>query len=150
MADQTQSIIAELIRPVLNAWLKRNEFSAAKEAGALTFWRDGMLQHLESIAAGRATDETFTELRKGLEDSEDRVDRSMKKLREARSKLAGTKIGAQIDKILNDYHFGKSAIRSEIQVVLSVKDKARAQQVCNAILTLNTELERLNKMADEE
>jgi hypothetical protein len=138
-----------LIQPVLNAWFKRNEIGAAKEAGALTFWRDGMLNHLEAIAAGTATEETFVQLRIALRESEDRVHRSMDKLREARSKLAGTKIGDQIDKVLDDYHFGKSAIRSEIQVVLSLKDKERAQHVCNAIRTLNSELARLNKMAND-
>jgi hypothetical protein len=147
-----QSAVAEILRQVLDAWVHRDERNAASEAGKLTFWRDGMLAQLEEIAAGRATKATFAQLRKNFDQTSDRVNHSMEKLKEARSKLAGDKIASQIDKILFDFHYGKSQIRSDIQVILEFGERGerdRAQQVCNNIRTLNAELERLNRMVRE-
>jgi hypothetical protein len=143
------TLVLELLQPILDAFSKRNEVKVAKRAGALTFWRDGMLRELEIIAEGKATKQTYRKLAKQLDESEGRVQATMEKLVEARHKLAGRKIADQIDKILNDYHFGKSMIRSEIRIVLSTKDKNLARHICNSIHTLNSELERLNRMVTE-
>jgi hypothetical protein len=150
--DIPQSAVTEIIRQVLDAWVHRDERNAASEAGKLTFWRDGMLAQLEEISAGKATKATFDQLRKNFEQTGDRVNHSMEKLKEARSKLAGGRIASQIDRILFDFDFGKSQIRSDIQIILELGEqgeRARAQHVCNNIRTLNAELERLNRMVRE-
>jgi|HubBroStandDraft_4_1064222.scaffolds.fasta_scaffold1245476_2 hypothetical protein len=69
-----------------------------------------------------------------------------------RGKLASSKIAGQVDKVLFDFHFGKSMIRSRIQEVLNFGsgDKERARRVCNDIKTLNAELERLHGMVYEK
>lgn len=54
-----------LLREIMNAWANRNEWQAAKGAGRLTFWGDGMLQQLEAIGKGKQTPEVVRELRKG-------------------------------------------------------------------------------------
>ena len=152
MADIQEHVLVELVRPVLNAWLRRNERDAAKRAGALTFWRDGMLRHLEAIAEGKATKTTFKALQKEFNESEGRVTAAMQGLRKARNKLAGSKVADQIDRILFDNSFGKNTIRSEIHEIISEAMKAepdKAQHVCNDIRTLNAELERLNRMVDD-
>jgi hypothetical protein len=80
MSDQ--SALIELLKPFVDAWSQRDERTAAKEAGKLTFWRSGMLKQLEAIAAGTATPETFVELRRNFDDTAERVNHSMIKLKE--------------------------------------------------------------------
>ncbi|MGD9541465.1 hypothetical protein [Methylocystis sp.] len=53
-----------VLERVLYAWLHRNEYRAAKDSAALSFWRDGMLAQLEKIAAGDKTAITFEALEK--------------------------------------------------------------------------------------
>jgi hypothetical protein len=43
----------KMLSQILDAWLNRDKKTAAKEAGSLTFWRDGMLQQLRVIADGQ-------------------------------------------------------------------------------------------------
>lgn len=149
MAAQEQTAVAELLRPVMDAWLHRDERRAAKHARELTFWRSGMLRHLEKIADGTATKETFDALRKDFDDTNERVSAAMRQLERVRGKIADRRIADQIDKVLYDFHYGKSAIRSEIQVILSVGQTGepdRARRTCNDIRTLNSELDRLSRM----
>jgi hypothetical protein len=149
MADGQQTAIAELLRPVMEAWIHRDKRRAAKHARELTFWRSGMLKHLEKIADGKATKETFKALQKDFDDTSERVNAAMRQLALARGKIADRRIADQIDKVLYDFNFGKSAIRSEIQVVLSLGESGeadRAKRTCNDIKTLNSELERLSRM----
>jgi hypothetical protein len=149
MADVQQTVVAELLRPIMDAWIHRDERRAAKHARELTFWRSGMLKHLEKIAGGEATKETFEALRKDFNETSERVNAAMHQLELARGKIADRKIADQIDKVLYDFHFGKSAIRSEIQVILSLGKSGeadRAKRTCNDIKTLNSELERLSRM----
>src|SRR5438128_498645 len=87
MSDNQVKLALELIRPIIDAWAQRDERSAAKEAGKLTFWRDGMLRQLETIADGRATKRTFEDLRKNFDETADRVNKTMEKLAEVRGKL---------------------------------------------------------------
>lgn len=144
------NVLLELLRPILDAWSHRDGRNAAAEAGKLTFWRSGMLKQLEAIADGKATDATFQELRKNFEETSEQANNSMIKLKEVRGKLAGSRVAAQIDRILHDFHYGKSMIRSEIKAILSLRgDEARARKVCNDIRTLNSELERLHRMVHE-
>jgi hypothetical protein len=144
-----QSAIVDLLRPFVEAWSNRDEKVAAKEAGKLTFWRSGMLKQLEAIAAGKATTKTFGELRRNFDETQGRVNATMIKLNEVRGKLAGSKVANQVDLILHDFNYGKSMIRSEIQVIIEFGmpgEKDRALRACNAIKTLNGELERLHRM----
>jgi hypothetical protein len=152
--SEIQSTFIELVRPFVDAWAHRDERKAAKKAGTLTFWRSGMLSQLEAIAAGTATQATLAELRKNFNETAERVNHSMIELKAVRGKLAGSKVASQVDKILFDFHFGKSMIRSRIQEVVnfgldSEDNKERARGVCNDIKTLNSELERLYKMVYE-
>jgi hypothetical protein len=144
-----QSALIELLRPFVEAWSNRDEKVAASEAGKLTFWRSGMLSQLEAIAAGRATKETFAELRRNFEETQERVNETMVRLNKVRGKLAGSKVANQVDLILHDFNYGKSMIRSEIEVILEFGERGgrdRALRVCNAIRTLNSELQRLHRM----
>ena len=65
-----------LLRELLDAWVNRNERTAARNANSLTFWRDGMLAQLKKIANGTSSDETFAELEKNFRESAGRVDRT--------------------------------------------------------------------------
>ena len=125
---------------------------AAKAAGSLTFWRSGMLKQLEAIAGGKATAKTMTELRKNFKETQNSVNETMIRLNELRGKLAGSKVARQIDLILNDFHYGKSMIRSEIETILEFgpTERDRARHVCNSIQALNSELERLHRMVHEK
>jgi hypothetical protein len=144
-----EKVVLALLRPILEAWSNRDEKRAAKEAGKLTFWRSGMLKQLESLAAGKATRKTFDELGQNFAEIQERVNATMIRLHELRGKLAGSKVANQVDLILNDFHYGKSMIRSEIEMIIELGtkgEKARAHRVCNDIKTLNSELQRLHRM----
>jgi hypothetical protein len=147
MTESASAVVA-LLKPILDAWVHRDEAKAAKAAGSLTFWRSGMLKQLEAIANGMATAKTMTELRKNFKETQNSVNETMIRLNELRGKLAGSKVARQIDLILNDFHYGKSMIRSEIEMILEfgAKERDRARHVCNNIKTLNSELERLHRM----
>jgi hypothetical protein len=149
---ESTSAAAALLKPILDAWLHRDEMKAAKAAGSLTFWRSGMLKQLEAIANGTATAKTMIELRKNFKETQNSVNETMIRLNELRGKLAGSKVARQIDLILNDFHYGKSMIRSEIETILEfgLAERDRARHVCNSIQTLNSELERLHRMVHDK
>lgn len=74
---------------------------------------------------------------------------TMIKLNELRGKLAGSKVANQVDQILHDFNYGKSMIRSEIQVIIEFGkrgEKERAARACHDIKTLNSEVEQLHRM----
>lgn len=148
---ESASALAAILQPILDAWLNRDEMKAAKAAGSLTFWRSGMLKRLEVIAARKATAKTMTELRKNFKETQEGVNETMIRLNALRGKLAGSKVARQIDLILNDFHYGKSMIRSEIESILEFgpTERDRARHVCNSIQTLNSELGRLHRMVHE-
>jgi hypothetical protein len=147
--SEGQNALIELLRPFVEAWSNRDEKVAAKESGKLTFWRSGMLKQLETIAAGKATKSTFADLRRNFQETQERVNKTMIKLNEVRGKLAGSKVANQVDLILHDFNYGKSMIRSEIEIIIEFGERVerdRARRVCNTIKTLNSELERLHRM----
>ena len=147
--SEGQNALIELLRPFVEAWSNRDEKVAAKELGKLTFWRSGMLKQLETIAAGKATKSTFADLRRNFQETQERVNKTMIKLNEVRGKLAGSKVANQVDLILHDFNYGKSMIRSEIEIIIEFGERVerdRARRVCNTIKTLNSELERLHRM----
>jgi hypothetical protein len=148
MPEGEKAVLA-LLRPFLEAWAHRDEIKTMKQAGSLMFWRSGMLQQLEAISAGEGTKKTFDQLRKNFESTQERVNETMIELHELRGKLAGSKVANQVDLILHDFNYGKSMIRSEIQIIIEFGargEKERARQVCSAIKTLNSEVERLHRM----
>lgn len=149
---ESASAVAALLKPILEAWVHRDEMKAAKAAGGLTFWRSGMLKQLEAIADGTATAKTMAELRKNFKETQNSVNETMIQLSKLRGKLAGSKAARQIDLILNDFHYGKSMIRSEIELILEFgpKEHEWARHVCNNIKTLNSELERLHRMVHDK
>lgn len=148
---ESASAVATILKPILDAWLHRDEMKAAKVAGSLTFWRSGMLKQLQAIATGNATARTMIELRENFEETQESVNETMIRLNALRGKLAGSTVARQIDLILNDFHYGKSMIRSEIEVILEFgpTEHDRARHVCNNIQTLNSELERLHRMVHD-
>jgi hypothetical protein len=103
-----------VLEKVLYAWLHRNEFRAARDSAALSFWRDGMLAQLEKIAAGDRTAITFEALEKKFNESQKSVERSMQDLRDVRNEIGRNRIAIQIDKILFEDEMGKSTVRREI------------------------------------
>jgi hypothetical protein len=172
MVDAQQTI-AELLGPVLDLLLRRNEIGAAKDAGSMMFWRNGMVKHLELIAQGNGTEETFAKLNDGIAASEDRIRRTMERLTQARNRLAGSKLADQIDRILHDVNFGKGGIRAAIQYMVrfyqdrgapdlpeefiqdveelslpEVNDSCgrKAKEILSRIADFNKEVERLNRM----
>ncbi|MDO8398826.1 MAG: hypothetical protein Q7T45_13490 [Bradyrhizobium sp.] len=104
-----------ILREVLDAWVNRNERKAAKGAGSLTFWRDGMLSQLDIIAKDGPSPAVVKELKQNFESSKDRVDDAIQELRQVRSKIGPTKIGEQLDAILHHHIYGKSGIRDDIE-----------------------------------
>jgi tetrahydromethanopterin S-methyltransferase subunit G len=149
MSDLQKTAI-ELLKPFVDAWSARNERQAAKEAGKLMFWGDGMLGLLRQIAEGDRSQKTFSELKKKFRESQQRVNETLIELAKLRGKLAGSRVAHVLDGVLSDFRYGKSMIRSEIEVIISLGSKDdvqhRAQQVCRDIGVLNGELERLYRM----
>jgi hypothetical protein len=149
-----QLLAQELLRPILDAWLHRNERAAAEKAGTLMFWRDGMLKELEQIAAGKATEEMFVELERKINSSEVRVEAALAELRKLRNRLAGAQVADQIDQILHNTVWDKFMTRRHIEAVLrqrklgatpeAVQEMVRG--ICGSIKTLNSQLERLHRM----
>jgi hypothetical protein len=140
-----------LLQQVLDAWVNRNERNAARKAGELTFWRDGMLEQLEAIANGKANDKTFSELKKNFKKSAEHVDRAIEKLKELRNEIGPNAIGKQIDEILNSNNFGKTWIRDEISMLLEAHKYGQAnvedaKLICQRIHRLNAELARLKRL----
>ena len=154
MADGLQeTVINEILRPLINFWASRDDRKALSEAGKLRFWGDGMLNELKAISDGRATEETFELLKKKFFESEGSVGEAMKKLREARNKLGGGPIAKSIDSIIASDGYGKGFIRHLIGEVLAYRNdpdgKHAAQSACNTIEAFNAALDRLYRLVEE-
>lgn len=165
MSDLKEAAVVALLGPILDAWANRNRRKAAQDAGALTFWRDGMLEHLQTIADKKATPRTFGSLRRQYDKTARGVDKASTKLRRARQKLAGTALAEQIDMILHHDDVGKMTIREEIGQLLRTWDYAKtlppghedakmmerniaeeAEYLCRVIKHFNSEVQRLRRM----
>jgi hypothetical protein len=160
--DSQQTLIKDLVLPLLAIWLHRDERRAAKDAGSLIFWDDGMLRQLREIASGEATVATFKQLENSFKETDEPVTETMERLRGAREKLSGTPIARQIDRVMNSPQ-GKFAVRENIERIIKMH-KARkrreghdqyaldiaiaADEACRDIGALNAELERLNRMVN--
>ncbi len=163
--DDTKSKIAiALLGPILDAFKNKDSQNAVQAAGALTFWRDGMLETLRVIAARKADLRTFGTLRRQYEKSAEGVDKAKAMLLEAREKFAGSPVADQIDAILHS-DAGKMTIRGEIEHLLYAVDHGNtlkpddelfeltwrnitedADHICKGIELFNAEVRRLHRM----
>lgn len=104
-----------ILRVVMDTWLNRNEQKAAKGAGGLTFWRDGMLAQLQAIERDGPAPEVVKELKENFESSKARVEGAIARLKKIRSDIGPNKIGDQLDAILHHDRYGKFSIRDDIE-----------------------------------
>ena len=143
----------ELFRAIGFAISNWSQTRAAKNAGALKFWRDGMLRQLELIADGRAEEVTFAALERGYNETEQSTIDAMEKLKAIRDKLGSTKVSDKIDIILNDARFGKHSIRDQIKFIIEHHRTSNVQSmadfVCRDIRALNGEIEALHRLVYE-
>lgn len=165
MSDVQSSIVQMLLGPILDAFVNRHKRDAAHDAGRLTFWRNGMLEHLQVVATEKATDRTFGALKREYEKSGPGLEKVIARLVEAREKLAGTALARQIDAILYSESGGKISLREEVDQLIHswecAKDlpsgdplrelslqniKEDAAHICKGIGGFNAEVERLNRM----
>lgn len=156
MAGGPQAAALELMRPILDYFIHRDERNAAKEAATLRFWRDGMVSQLTAIAEGRATKETYTKLTENFDETEKPVQQAMWALQRIRKKLGLSKLAKQIDLVTSDEQVGaKAFIRRKIKGILGgyeYKDgdwpdpKRDARDILQNIEYLNGELDRLYRM----
>jgi hypothetical protein len=139
--------------PILDTWFERNERKAVKQAGGLTFWRDGMMAQIQRIMRGDRSKETFDELRRNLDGSKEEVTRTVQSLRDIRGKLGASKIAEQVDRILYAEGWGKGEIRVEIAELLRRSEEGdvtdQAFQIYGLIQTLNGEIQRLYRMVHQ-
>ena len=146
--------IANRLDVWLGAWSTRNEVKAVKLAGSLGFWRDGMLDQLSSIAAGKGTDADFRRLEEQFEESEEPVRHLIKELKGIREKILGNKdadaVIKQIDIIIFDKEMGKNRIRERIQFILDNRESEYIAQEAtitkNEIEALNAAISRLGRL----
>jgi hypothetical protein len=132
-----------LVREILESLKYRKERKAASEAGRLTFWDDGMLRELRSIAAGEVDPVTISQLREKFETSEGRVNQALDGLLRIRNKLGPSRIGRQIDAVVHSTNFGKEEVRENIRELLRTRKRhelrRKAEQVCRKIEILNAD-----------
>jgi hypothetical protein len=163
VSESQQTLIRDLVLPLLGIWLHRDERKAAKDAGSLMFWDDGMLRQLRDIAGGKATDATFKQLGDNFRQTDEPVNETMKRLRTARDKLSGTPVARQIDRVMNSRQ-GKFAVRENIERIVEMHNALKKQnghdqstldfivmaadEACRDIGALNAELERLNRVVN--
>jgi hypothetical protein len=107
-----------LLREIISTWANRNERQAAKDAGRLAFWRDGMLRQVEAIANGDHSPAVLRELKKAFDESKERVEETLDRLKEVRSKIGPNAIGKQVDLVINHAEYGKTGIRFDIELLL--------------------------------
>lgn len=83
MSDVQNSIVQMLLGPILDAMVNKEPRDAARYAGKLTFFRDGMLEQLEVIEKGKADARTFGALKRGYEKTAPDVERLIERLKQA-------------------------------------------------------------------
>ena len=154
----------QLLRDIISAWANRNERRAAKDAGRLAFWRDGMLQQIEAIAKGDRRPEVLRKLREAFDESKGRVEETLDRLREVRSKIGPNAIGRQVDLVINHAEYGKTGIRFDIELLLQRLEvpaepehremneelaKSEARHLIGNIQAFNAELGKLQRLVYE-
>jgi hypothetical protein len=150
MAEDKAALI-ELLKQIIGLWTTRDQRRAAKTAGKLRFWKDGMLKQLKQFADGKATQETHRSLRDALRGSEEDVTAAVVLLKKLRNNLGGGPVARAIDDVLNNENYGKESIRDTIDIFInddmSIEDqKYMAGRICADIEALNVSLDRLQRL----
>jgi hypothetical protein len=146
-----ETVINEILRPVIAYFSGREDRNTLEHAGKLHFWSDGMLHELKQIRDEKATEETFESLHrkyKGIQ-----VWKEMQKLKLARDKLGGGPLANAIDECLAADGYGKGIILMSIADLCDYhpdqKENARmAKVICNEIEALNAALDRLRRLIE--
>jgi hypothetical protein len=110
--------VVQLLREIFQTWDRRHERRAAREAGHLTFWRDGTLRSLKEIADGKATKATFAELDTAFTESEKTVEDIMERLLKLRDRIGQGQVPWLLDGILHSEVSGKATIREQIELLI--------------------------------
>jgi hypothetical protein len=97
MAGERESAAIELLRPILDYFLHRDERKAVKSSGQLRFWPDGMLAQLREISDGNAKTVTYKSLEKKLNERERQVQRTIMEMLRMRDKLGGGRVAEVIE-----------------------------------------------------
>jgi hypothetical protein len=158
LASSLPSSVYSALTSLLQAWSRRNEWSAARDVQSLVFWRDGMLKYIAKIAEGTATIDDFSRLRYEYETTRHPVEITFERLRALRPELT-IELNQQIDKILNDYNYGKGSIRTSIfeltteqaiyRATIDINNSEQrnvAKMLRNDIEILNREIQKLYDM----
>jgi hypothetical protein len=154
MPEPDKAAVAEILKPLMQLWASRDERKAARQAGRLRFWKDGMLKQLNEFAEGKATAETSKKLKAQLKNSDKEVTAAIDMMKKVRNRLGGGPVARAIDDVLNDEDFGKGNIREEIKVFLEEEmtrseRQHMAHMICLHIEALNASLERLRRLVYE-
>jgi hypothetical protein len=162
LQDRMWEIIGKNIPKLMHWWSQRPIKQAVVGAAALMFWPDGMLQQLERIARGEATDADFKELRMKFNESKIFIDEVIVGLRKSRTEIqklsGGLEIVDRINEILYSSTTGKSSIRREIDELLKISRRKgfdeqvivrRAAELCNAMYAFNAAVRRLDRTAND-
>jgi hypothetical protein len=154
MPEPDKAAIAEILKPILQLWTSRDQRKAAREAGKLRFWKDGMLKELNEYAKGKATAESFRKLRAKLSSTDEEVTAALVVLKKIRNRLGGGPVARAIDDVLNEESFGKGCIRRAIEIFVEEdmrksERKDMATQICLQIEALNAALDRLHRLVYE-
>jgi hypothetical protein len=162
--SETQAAIWQIIESnipkLVQWWSARPKRQAVTGAAALMFWPDGMLQQLEVIAQGHATQADFKELRRKFKESKALMEEVITALKKSRTEIqkypGGVAVVEQINQILFSNEIGKTTIRREIQEILSrERDLSHqsiaqlARGVCNAMHAFNAAVGRLDRLVNE-
>jgi hypothetical protein len=150
MSDVQQAIVLEFLRPIMNAFIHRDEIKAVEQSKKCRFWGDGMLRQLKEISGGNAEAGTFELLKKNFEETGAPVKEAMDGMRVARDKIGAGKIAKEIDAALHSDGYGKDVIRTDIGKIIANPTAdwvpTMAKGLCNRIDALNAALDRLHKL----
>jgi hypothetical protein len=158
----SQGLAVALLKPIMDLWLGRDERRAARLAGKLRFFQDGVLPRLEKVASGDFAPNDFIEMEQVFFKSEKSAKEAIEELREIRDRLGGSATGRLIDDILHNVYFGKAGLRLNVEKLFyewkesnrSEQDKERivrsAISVRNEVLAFNAAVDKLYRRAYDE
>jgi hypothetical protein len=90
MPEPDKAAVAEILKPLMQLWASRDERKAARQAGRLRFWKDGMLKQLNEFAEGKATAETSKKLKAQLRNGDMEVTAAIDMMRKVRNRLGSS------------------------------------------------------------
>jgi hypothetical protein len=151
--SETKKIVIDIVR----LWLGRKNRRIAERAGFLAFMSGGMLDQLQTIVDGTATEKTFKTLRAQFRETEQPVRQAVVDLDQAIKHFGAHPIAFQISEIIRGRYIGKLPIRSSIRELLGMRRsrasklrmRNKALEICNLIDSFNAALKRLDRMLRE-